>query len=607
MTLDFRDSNKKQKINNNEKGTKKMTKTMKKITSVFIAFVMIMAMGLSAFAAGPYTITIKKKDTTDNSKHTYEVYQIFKGDVTTDGKLYNVTWGDNVDTSDMNALLNAVSGATALNKTPACADVDEVLDALKDLENDSAPLDGFAKVISGYLTGTPEEATLNANAAQTTVSVDDSGYYMVVDTITVDGKPSAISKFMLRVVGNESITINTKEEIPTLDKIIESATVNANITADGKKNTASVGDDINYKISTAIPDLRGKGYTDKYCFVVNDELSAGLTYKGDSAPTITIATSPVTTLTEGATGDFTFSKTVNGDGTTSLQIVFDAAKMLAKGISDDFAGKAMTITYTATLNDKAVVTDAGNPNTANLVYSNSPYQDYSGNVPTNNEPHGQTPDSKTITYTTQVELKKVDANDTTKTLAGAEFQITGLSSNVVVTTAQRYVLDNTNGTYYRLKDGTYTTEAPDGTNDDLYDTGKYKLDTVTEKEELEGTETVVDFEVGENGLIDLSRLGAGTYKIKETKAPKGYVKSDVEHTLVIACNLSGSTPVWTYTFDNTDITATPISIMIVDNMKTSDLPITGGMGTTLFYVAGTVLMLAGVSLLIYKKKSVNKG
>ena len=584
-----------------------MTKTMKKITSVFIAFVMIMAMGLSAFAAGPYTITIKKKDTTDNSKHTYEVYQIFKGDVTTDGKLYNVTWGDNVDTSDMNALLNAVSGATALNKTPACADVDEVLDALKDLENDSAPLDGFAKVISGYLTGSPKEATLNANAAQTTVSVDDSGYYMVVDTITVDGKPSAISKFMLRVVGNESITINTKEEIPTLDKIIESATVNANITADGKKNTASVGDDINYKISTAIPDLRGKGYTDKYCFVVNDELSAGLTYKGDSAPTITIATSPVTTLTEGATGDFTFSKTVNGDGTTSLQIVFDAAKMLAKGISDDFAGKAMTITYTATLNDKAVVTDAGNPNTANLVYSNSPYQDYSGNVPTNNEPHGQTPDSKTITYTTQVELKKVDANDTTKTLAGAEFQITGLSSNVVVTTAQRYVLDNTNGTYYRLKDGTYTTEAPDGTNDDLYDTGKYKLDTVTEKEELEGTETVVDFEVGENGLIDLSRLGAGTYKIKETKAPKGYVKSDVEHTLVIACNLSGSTPVWTYTFDNTDITATPISIMIVDNMKTSDLPITGGMGTTLFYVAGTVLMLAGVSLLIYKKKSVNKG
>ena len=607
MTLDFRDSNKKQKINNNEKGTKKMTKTMKKITSVFIAFVMIMAMGLSAFAAGPYTITIKKKDTTDNSKHTYEVYQIFKGDVTTDGKLYNVTWGDNVDTSDMNALLNAVSGATALNKTPACADVNEVLDALKDLENDSAPLDGFAKVISDYLTGSPKEATLNANAAQTTVSVDDSGYYMVVDTITVDGKPSAISKFMLRVVGNESITINTKEEIPTLDKIIESATVNANITADGKKNTASVGDDINYKISTAIPDLRGKGYTDKYCFVVNDELSAGLTYKGNSAPTITIATSPVTTLTEGATGDFTFSKTVNGDGTTSLQIVFDAAKMLAKGISDDFAGKAMTITYTATLNDKAVVTDAGNPNTANLVYSNSPYQDYSGNVPTNNEPHGQTPDSKTITYTTQVELKKVDANDITKTLAGAEFQITGLSSNVVVTTAQRYVLDNTNGTYYRLKDGTYTTEAPDGTNDDLYDTGKYKLDMVTEKEELEGTETVVDFEVGENGLIDLSRLGAGTYKIKETKAPKGYVKSDVEHTLVIACDLSGSTPVWTYTFDNADITATPISIMIVDNMKTSDLPITGGMGTTLFYVAGTVLMLAGVSLLIYKKKSVNKG
>ena len=607
MTCDFREKSKKQKMNKTEKGTKTMTKTMRKITSIFLALVMIMGMGISVLADAPYTITIAKKDTNDKSVHTYEIYQIFKGQVSPDGKLYNITWGDNVDSTDEAALLTAVSAAGALNQDPACANVTAVVDALKELENDSAPLDGFAEAIYAYLTATTKTADLAANAASTTVTVPESGYYMVVDTIKTDGDPNAVSKFMLKVVGDTDITINTKEEIPSLDKIIESATDNVNITADGKKNSASVGDDINYKITTAIPDLRGKGYKNKYCFVVNDELSEGLTYKGTAAPVITIATDPVTTLEAGADKDFTFTKTVNGDGTTSLQIVFNPVKMLAKGTSDTYAGKAITIAYTATLNEKAVLDENGNPNTANLIYSNNPYQNYSGDVPKDTEPHGKTPDAKTITYTTQVELKKVDVNDTTKTLAGAEFQITGLSSNVVVTTAQRYERDDTNGTFYLLTDGTYTDEAPTAQTAGQYAEGKYKIVTKTEKEEIETGETVVDFEVGANGIIDLSRLGAGTYKIKETKAPKGYVKSEVEHTLVIACDLSGTTPVWTYTFDTKNITATPISIMIVDNMKTSDLPVTGGMGTVLFYVAGSVLLLAGVSLLIVKKRKLSEG
>lgn len=593
---------KKNEINKlKRKGTKKMTKIMKKITSVFIAFVMIMAMGASAFAAGPYTITIKKKDTSDKSVHKYEVYQILKGESTDAGQLHSIDWGDHVDVSDESAVLAALSGATVLNTT--CSNVEDVVEALKDLENNSAPLDNFASAISDFLKTTSLTATLAANASSTTVSVTEPGYYMVKDTITDNDNPSAVSKFMLKIVSNTNIDIDTKEEIPTLDKVIESATDSTSITTDGKKNTASVGDDINYKITTKVPDLIGKGYKDKYCFVVNDELSAGLTYKGTAAPTITIATSPVTTLVAGT--DFTFDKDDSGS-TTKLQIVFNPVKMLEKGTSAAFAGKEMTIKYTATLNEDAVMTDAGNPNTAELVYSNNPYQTYAGDVPSPSEPHGQTPESKTITYTTEVELDKVDANNTSKRLAGAEFQITGLSSNQVVTTAQRLERDDDAGTLYKLKDGSYTTEAPDGTNNGKYEDGKYKLVEKTEIEELEGSQTIVDFVVGDDGIINLSRLGAGTYTIKETKAPTGYVTSNTEHTLVIDCDLSGTAPVWTYTFDGDDITATPISIMIVDNMKVSDLPITGGIGTTIFYIAGSVLILAGVTLLIAKKRKINE-
>jgi hypothetical protein len=173
-------------------------------------------MGASAFAAGPYTITIKKKDTSDKSVHKYEVFQILKGESTDAGQLHSIDWGDHVNVSDESAVLAALSGATVLNTT--CSNVEDVVEALKDLESNSAPLDNFASAISDFLKTTSLTATLAANASSTTVSVTEPGYYMVKDTITDNDNPSAVSKFMLKIVSNTNIDIckmneNSKTEI----------------------------------------------------------------------------------------------------------------------------------------------------------------------------------------------------------------------------------------------------------------------------------------------------------------------------------------------------------------------------------------------------------
>ena len=328
-------------------------------------------------------------------------------------------------------------------------------------------------------------------------------------------------------------------------------------------------------------------------------MSAGLTYKGDANVTVKMGTSTI------AATDYTInSSAANG----TLQIVFDPEKMLTWGTTAATVGQDITVTYVATLNDNAVITDAGNPNTANLVYSNDPYQTYSGDVPTGNEPHGTTPDSTTVTYTTQARLFKVDKNNPTRGLATAEFDLEGLSGRMGVTTSKSAVADAA-GTYWLLKDGTYTTDAPDGTHDNLYDstTTKYKMVESTTTATMAATATALSITVGDDGIIDLSRLGAGTYTLTETAAPQGYILDDTPRDLVISCTFNAQNkPVWTYNFDGTDITPTAaggIATAVVGNEKPSDLPITGGMGTTFFYVAGSILVAAGAALIVFKKKT----
>ena len=586
------------------KEQKKMTKTFKKMISVIVTLVMVMAMATVAFAADEnYSITITKNDTNDTATHRYDVYQIFQGEVV-DNKLGNISWGADVKTTDT-TLYSDLSAA--LGKT--VASVDDVLGELTKLSDDHANLDKFAEAISKHLDGTPvKTATLKASASSKTVTITgvDAGYYLVSDTVIADASgaqqgeivnPNAVSKFILQVASDTQVAITTKEVLPSLDKKIVDKGGNR-----VSKNTASIGEDVDFEITTAVPDLTNKGYDEIYKFVITDTLSDGLTFKGASSVTVKL---DGTELTQGNDTDIKDYKVVaTADG---FKIVFNSSKMYTWGTTAASIGDAIVVSYKATLNENAVITDAGNPNTAKLIYSNNPNEEYDGTTDDfgPDDPKGETPEVTTITYTTKVRLEKVDKTDNTKHLAGAVFTLTGTVADKVVTNGTRYVPADA-GTYYKLVDGTYTTTAPETPDDPRYDGDiKYEKQTFTgEVEEIGVGETTLDIEVGPDGIIDLSHLGAGTYTLTEKDAPAGYVKDPNPHTLTINCDVSGTNPVWTYTFDNTDIKDADelIGVIVFENKKPTDLPSTGGIGTTVFYVAGSVMLAAGAALIVWKKR-----
>lgn len=576
-----------------------MTKTFKKIISLIVTVVMIMTIGITAFAGATdtYTITVSKNDPNDGSAHEYKIYQILTGDVASSGELSNITWGNNADGTAILAELVTKTGFTS------CTTLDDVLAVLDKSPDDSTLADTFASVVEGHLKGSPAATvSLTPSDPSKSATVTGSGYYFIQDNIS-SSEAAALSKFMLKVVTDTPITIYTKEVVPTLDKnIIENGTPT-------KYNEASVGDEISFQITSTVPDLENKGYdksaSSKYCFVVTDTLSKGLTYgtaaNSNIAPTITVGDG-ANEQTLVLNTDFTFAKSTAANGETSLKIVF--LKMLDYGLDPALKDSSIKITYPAILNENCDTTDTGNPNTAGLIYSNDPSHDYTDPEPGAGDPTGETPDVQTITYTTGFNVIKTDNNPTDpKRLPGATFKIkvTGTSSEQVLTTTEEYTADP-NGDFYKLKNGSYTKTAPDPTTQDKYEstTDKYSLTTTTSLKTKPST-TDITATVDAQGYLKLEGLGAGTYVVTETDPPAGYVIDGKDHTVVIECTFNNQgKPVWKYTIDGEEsLTAT----LTVKDRKTTDLPDTGSIGTTIFYAAGAVLLLGGATLLIIKKRT----
>jgi fimbrial isopeptide formation D2 family protein/LPXTG-motif cell wall-anchored protein len=275
----------------------------------------------------------------------------------------------------------------------------------------------------------------------------------------------------------------------------------------------------------------------------------------------------------------------------------------------------IVVKYTAVLNENAVVADA-NTNEVKISYYNDPNNSGTGATkppsdtpptdeptPETDQPTGESEKAKTETYTTQLTITKV--NDSEQILTGAEFTLSGNGVKQVLVTALVYEKAD-DGTYYLLNDGTYTTEAPvtDGSDKDTSASykdvnQKYKKTTkVTLKGEAQDETTVVG-EVNDQGVVIFTGLGAGSYTLSETKTPAGYnTMSDISFTI------SFDKTAKTFSSSRNDIKTTDnltFHAKILNHIGSS-LPNTGGIGTTIFYVAGTVMVLAAGILLITKKR-----
>lgn len=533
-------------------------KHMKTWLAAALAMLMVLAMAAGAMAA---TVTVPSDGILKN--HTFTAYQIFSGREE-DGVLSDVVWGSGIDSTAFLAALKADTTYGSL--FTACTDAAAVAKVLSDNNTNAALASAVAKLAYANKTGEGTALTSGENELA-------DGYYLVVDTTANVGLGGAYNAALLQVVGDIDITVKT--DAPTVEKkVLEDDKYTGNEGyGTGYNDVAdyNIGDDVPFHLIGSVPDM---SRYDTYKYIFHDTLSAGLTLNEDSIK-VYVASDKAGTDKAEITG---WTKAVDGQ---SFTVSFTDLKTVS-GVSQ---GKYIIVEYTAKLNENAAVGLAGNPNTVYLEYSNKPDQSGSGEGDSNST--GTTPEDKVIVFTYELDTTKVDGADNTKKLENAKF-----------------VLLNADGTKVaKIKDGKF-----DGWMD---------LPAATDgKIAAESWPTNCVLTSDGNGLFTVAGLDDGTYKLREIVAPAGYNMLTEDITVVItATTTNGQT--WTdgqassaltnlaVTADNvagTGNVSTGIAGITIANNKGATLPETGGMGTTLFYVVGGVLVVGAVALLIVRRR-----
>ena len=549
---------------------------MKKFLAILLVVVLALSLGLTAFAANDTTtITLPKK-----ADHTYEIYQIFTGNLDAeDGTLNSIRWGLNGTGYDSSKTEQAFVDGDIIN---------ELADAVT-LGTDTAKLAVIEKYVN--LNGTPFD-TVDSTEEGKAVEVP-YGYYLIKDKAGTQTADESYTLYIVEIAG--PVTLTAKDGVPEVVKEIE--------LPDGEKTNVSensVGDVIDYVITGTMPtniaDYEG------YYYEFADTLTKGLTYKADSMK-VTLDGKDVTDQVAITIG--TYSAT---DG-TAIKVVITDAKAL-KDADDALIpvtkDSKFIVTYSAILNENAVI-DGPNENTVKVVFSNDP--NHSGKGTTTENPKGETPDSTVATYTTELGIKKVDENG--KVLTGAKFKIEGEGVVTTKVTGAKFekapytAADGETvltGTYYLLNDGSYTSTAPADNTASQYASTTETYVAVKFVKWIESTETIAkEAFVDENGEVKFTGLGEGTYTLTETVTPKGYNTIDPIDVTVTFVKTDDQGKA----LDNPYFTVEDgeqIMTVTVVNQSGTVLPSTGGIGTTLFYIVGGLAVAAAVILLISKKR-----
>ena len=347
----------------------------------------------------------------------------------------------------------------------------------------------------------------------------------------------------------ENPTVTLKATETNLNKQI--------VLADGAKvsaTNANIGDVISYEVTGKLPVYPELSLNSQY--VIGDKMPNGLTFKEITGVYGVDENGQEYPLTENT--DYTVTTTGAkraSDNTTTVDFAVSFNYATVHANAHNYTD--VRIKYTATLNTTAVLGKDGNVNTAFLDYTNDPYE---------KDPSWKSYEKTATVYTFGFDLTKVDKKDENKTLAGAEFTLYTDE-------------DLKNAVTFTGTDGSYT----------KYDTLQADAQTTTVK-------------VDENGKLVLKGLAAGTYYLKETKAPESYNIASKAFTLVvtnddndgIAQNAAG------------DKFADGLVTMNIPNSNGFSLPTTGGMGTVLFTVAGIALVALGVVMIVVLKKKSKK-
>lgn len=477
-------------------------KRVKRVLALLAAFALVLAMAVPAWAEeNTGSITVEKA----KAGETYSIYKIFDvvsydTSVSPSKIVYKVT----SEWKDFFAIRNAGVKYITLDKN------DQVSKTSLDASNAA----DFAKDAIEWANTKKIKATASEVAGENGVRFTDvaDGYYLVNTSL---GALCSLNN----VTGNNAL-VSEKNSVPSVEKKVKNGSVYDD------SNSAKIGDTVDYQTTITITGNVKN-------VVLHDKMEKGLTFDNNSVK-VKVDNGDV------AVSNYTLTTSNLSDGCT-FEIEF----------KDDYianlpAGTQIIVTYSASLNENAVIGPTGNKNDTWLKYGN-----------------GGSVTDETKTYSYSFDLVKTDNSN--KLLAGAQFEL--------------YTNKNCTDKVALVEDG----------ND-------YRVASATEKATTNFTSAVIvsndTSKITVNGL-----KGETSYWLKEIKAPEGYNELEEPYKFIMGADNMSATLNGTQWGDG--------GVHVINNAGTV-LPSTGGMGTTVFYVVGGGLMAVAVVLLVTKKRMENK-
>ena len=576
-----------------------MKKLVSRFMAVLMAMTMILSMSMTAFAAEAPKGTLTVNNTVAGK--TLDLYQIFTATKNGDNVAYTL------NSAYEGFFQSKISGASTLTGEALS---EKAYNYVKDqVGTDGSNGAAFAKDILDWILDSKNNITATKTVVTTAPSTQISdlayGYYLVypkgaTDTSTAPGKQTYTSAASLVNITAETATINMKSNYPTVDKkiipaqsgsgITIGAIVNGNwegnhqmelddenesedtiaphgATDEKKVGDFGIGDTVTYQLTSKVPDMTGYN---SYTFKFSDTLSKGLDLK------------EVLSVKVGNT-----TLTAKKSGTNTYALAYDQAKRTLTVTLNDFynsykkrTGETITVVYTATLNKDAVIGMNPNTNKAVVEYSNDPTAGGTGT----SEP--SIVDVHTFNFTI---FKYYLKGETQTGLANAEFELykANEAGDAADTNAKINIV--------KVKDGEYRQATPEEAA-----AGGFKSDVIVS---------------GTNGKVLVKGLDAGTYYLRETKAPEGYNKllSDIKVEITATYGTDGKLASYKvdYTYngvkkDGDAITSKDNSPEVaVENKTGAQLPSTGSKGALMVTLAGIVLFGALTASKAFGKKKAN--
>lgn len=522
-------------------------KHLRKIMALVLSLAMVLAMSITVFATeGATTSTTGKFTiTAPAGNHQYEIYQIFTGDLK-DKTLSNIKWGINGKETKGSAVsetvLNDLKTVAEENKTDR--DKIDVVTKYADLKKNP---------VSTITDGANYEAA--------------PGYYLIKDADNSITGDDAYTTYLVKVVG--AVTIQPKSAKPSVDKQVLDETGDAEAGAAngwGESADHAINESFQFKLIATIPDDKDMDAYDHYYLNFEDVMGKGVTFEKIDSVTVTSKDSTEKVLDN---TQYTLSDNVKlglkGSVTWNISII-DLKQYL-----NDIKGAKITVIYSAHLNEEAEVTNTSNTegttnnqNKVALEYSNNPNATGDGSSKPNDRGKTEYDYVFVLTYESDNTKYKNEISED-NLLAGAGFRL--------------YSDENCNNEIPLKKnaDGFYYPIAT-GKGEEMISAG--------------------------NGQFNIKGLDAGTYYLKETSTPEGLNtienmkieinaihKEKKEDPTKVAVTLTKKLNDKEYTGANNVI-----------NKSGSILPETGGIGTTIFYIVGVVLVLSAGVLLVTKKR-----